>query len=186
MIHAGIDDPWFAGLSVDPLALGPTAIVMGASGAARLDVADRVAARLGAEVIDAEELHPPETLAKVLGGDALYGDERRLWLDEIAARLRRPRPAGCVVSCSPLRYVHRGVLRRSAPQALFFRLDDAPGERTGMPLIGSEQFYTTDDFRPQEQGVVVPCRTPGRAASAILRHLPVMIDDAVVGHGGRA
>ncbi|MFK4761219.1 hypothetical protein ACI3KS_09835 [Microbacterium sp. ZW T5_45] len=186
MIHSGIEDPWFAGLTVDPLALGPTAILMGASGAVRLDVADRVAARLGAEVIDAEALHPPETLAKVLGGDALYGDERRIWLDEIAVRLRRPRPAGCVVSCSPLRYMHRRVLRRSAPQALFFRLDDAPGERTGMPLIGSEQFYTTDGFRRQEQGVVVPCSTPARAAATILRHLSVMREDAVVGQGGRA
>lgn len=186
MIHSAIDDPWYAGLSVDPLALGPTVIVMGASGTTRLDVASRVAARLGAEMIDAEALHPPETLAKVLGGDALYGDERRLWLDEIAARLRRPRPAGCVVSCSPLRYVHRGVLRRSAPQSLFFRLDDVPGERTGMPLIGSEQFYTTDDFRLQEQGVVVPPRTPARAAAAILRHLPVTRDGAVMEHGGWA
>jgi gluconate kinase len=171
MIGFDPDAPWRLDLLVDPLAEDPVAIIMGPSPGQRREVLARLASLVDAEFIDADALHPPESLAKVLNGEALFGDERRLWLDEIAARLRRPRTGACIVSCSPLRYMHRSLLRRSAPHAQFFRLDDAPGERTGMPQIGSEQFFTTDDFRPQEDGIIVARSTPGRAAAEIVRHL---------------
>lgn len=169
MIGVDPNDVRHLDLLVDPLAADPVAVVMGASPGQRHDVLARLAARVDAEIIDADVLHPPETLAKVLSGEALFGDERRLWLDVISARLRRPRTGACIVSCSPLRYMHRSLLRRSAPNALFFRLDELSPER--MPQIGSEQFFTTDDFRPQEGGIVVAGSTPAVAAAEILRHL---------------
>jgi len=115
-------------------------IVMGVSGSGKSTLAEGLSKALCLPMKDGDELHLPESVAKMSAGIALEDADRWPWLDRIASYLagtdaneyrpqgdaskRRPQGnAGAIVSCSALKRIYRDRLRQQAGPVLFLFLD---------------------------------------------------------------
>lgn len=90
----------------------PNLIVMGVSGAGKTSLGQALAAALGADFTDADDLHPPENRARMAAGQPLTDADRWPWLDLVAQALAAP--GARVVACSALKRVYRDRLRAGA------------------------------------------------------------------------
>ena len=105
----------------------PAVVVMGVCGAGKTAVGRALAAVLGVPFVDGDDLHPPANVARMAAGTALTDDDRRGWLDAVAARLAAAAPGGGVVlACSALKRDYRDRLRRAAPATRFVFLHGEP------------------------------------------------------------
>jgi gluconokinase len=88
------------------------AVTMGVSGSGKSTVGALLARRLQWEFEDADWFHPAANIEKMHNGIALTDEDRKPWLDAIAAWIDRTRHAGGhgVVACSALRRRYRDVL----------------------------------------------------------------------------
>jgi len=97
---------------------------MGVSGSGKSTLGSALAERMGLEMIDGDDLHLPESVAKMRAGIALTDDDRWPWLDRIANLLAaRSNPPGLVVACSALRRAYRDRIRQRAKGVRFVFLD---------------------------------------------------------------
>ena len=98
----------------EPLAL----VVMGVSGSGKTTLGLALAAALGAEFIDGDDLHSDVARAKMAAGHALTDADRWPWLDRIGAALAGDKRR--IVACSALKRVYRDRLRAAAGPHLRF------------------------------------------------------------------
>jgi gluconokinase len=84
-------------------------VLMGVSGSGKSTVGAALAASLGWPLIDADEFHPPENVAKMASGVPLTDADRVPWLDRIALELARIEKSGgdAVLACSALKQSYR-------------------------------------------------------------------------------
>lgn len=95
---------------------------MGVSGSGKTAVGAALARRLRVPFADADDLHPPENIAKMSAGVPLTDEDRRPWLDAVAAWLAAHAETGGVASCSALKRAYRDVLRGGAPHTVHLHL----------------------------------------------------------------
>ncbi|GLZ76608.1 gluconokinase [Actinorhabdospora filicis] len=148
-------------------------VVMGASGAGKTTVARALAARLGVPFADADDLHPPASVAAMRAGRPLTDTDRWPWLRDVAAVLAA---RDVVVACSSLKRAHRDVLREAGDVA-FAHLDVAADElrrrvaaRTGhfMPAaLVDGQLAALEPLGPGEHGITIAAATVDAAVDAI-------------------
>jgi gluconokinase len=95
----------------------PIVVVMGVSGCGKSSIGVRLAAALGVDYVEGDQLHPPENIERMRSGTPLTDDDRRDWLQALAGRLALAQAAssGLVLSCSALKRGYRDVLRGGAP-----------------------------------------------------------------------
>lgn len=149
-------------MACDPLQL----VVMGVSGCGKTTVATALAGALSLEMVDGDDLHLPQSVAKMRAGEALQDSDRWPWLERIGHYLANT-PAntpGRVVACSALRRVYRDHLRQFAPQVRFLFLDGSQdlirqrlALRTGHymhPDLLDSQFQTLERPGPEEPDVI--------------------------------
>ena len=84
-------------------------LVMGVSGSGKTTIGERLAARLGARFLDADDFHPPQNVAKMAAGVPLTDEDRSPWLTRLNEALRGERSA--VLACSALKEKYRKTLR---------------------------------------------------------------------------
>jgi gluconokinase len=104
----------------------PPLIVMGVSGCGKSSVGEALAAHFAVPYIEGDAMHPPANIAKMSAGTPLNDDDRRPWLDALAARLKveAAQNGGAVASCSSLKQAYRDRLQAGAgPQTRFIFLD---------------------------------------------------------------
>jgi gluconokinase len=153
----------------------PTALIfMGVSGCGKSTIAALVAARLGWPMIEGDDLHPPANIAKMTQGLPLNDDDRKPWLETIAARIDAWRQAGGqgVVTCSSLRRAYRDILRAGHNDVRFVYL------RGSYDLLLSRMQHRERHFMPASllQSQFATLEEPG-ADEAIT----VMIDQEAEG-----
>ncbi len=109
----------------------PVLVVMGVSGCGKSTTAGLLAGRLGWDVEDGDDLHPPENVAKMAGGHPLTDADRRPWLDRIATWIADHLSAGRpgIITCSALKRAYRDRLR--APGVVFVYLHGTHDEIAG-------------------------------------------------------
>ncbi|ABL83222.1 MULTISPECIES: gluconokinase [unclassified Nocardioides] len=139
-------------------------VVIGVSGSGKSTVGAALAQRLRVPYEDADDLHPPENVAKMSAGHALDDDDRYPWLEAVGGWLAE-HPDGGVMACSALRRKYRDQLRRHAPVVEFVLLEGTPevigrrqASRPGhfMPAsLLASQFATLEPLEPDERGVVI-------------------------------
>lgn len=88
-------------------------LVMGVSGSGKSHIGRQLALTLGAVFIDGDDHHPPANVSKMASGIPLNDDDRREWLDTLAALFAeyRARGASLVIACSGLKKRYRNRLR---------------------------------------------------------------------------
>jgi gluconokinase len=146
-----------------PATLSWTALIfMGVSGCGKSTIADLVARQLGLPLIEGDDLHPPANIAKMTQGIALNDDDRRPWLEAIAARIDVWRQAGeqGIVTCSSLRHAYRDILRSGHTDVRFVFLKGSYAlllsrmqhrQRHFMPAsLLESQFATLEEPGPDE------------------------------------
>ncbi len=98
-------------------------IVMGVSGCGKSTMAAALGERLGLDMVDGDDLHLPESVAKMRAGIALQDADRLPWLDRIGQYLAQAHPQGRVVACSALKRVYRDRIREQAGDVCFVFLE---------------------------------------------------------------
>jgi carbohydrate kinase (thermoresistant glucokinase family) len=106
-------------------------IVMGVSGSGKSTLAEGLSEALGLPMQDGDELHLPESVAKMSAGIALEDADRWPWLDRIANYLATSEQnsqgnAGAIVACSALKRIYRDRIRQQAGPVVFLFLDGQP------------------------------------------------------------
>ncbi len=108
--------------------MSPLLVVMGVSGSGKTTLGTRLAARLHADFVDADDLHPPENVARMAAGEPLGDADRWPWLDRVHERLAdaaaRERPL--VVACSALKASYRARLASGGIPIRFVYLAGSP------------------------------------------------------------
>jgi len=139
-------------------------IVMGVSGCGKSTMASALGERLGLEMVDGDDLHLPESVAKMRSGIALQDADRWPWLDRIGHYLAQAQEPGRVVACSALKRVYRERIREQAGDVCFVFLDgdfdlieQRMRQRVGhymQPGLLDSQFRTLEKPQPDESDVI--------------------------------
>ena len=118
-------------------------VVMGVSGAGKTVVGRRLAAALGADFTDGDDLHSDAARAKMSSGQPLSDEDRWPWLDRIAAALRdgRGRGVATIAACSALRRLYRERLRAGVGSGLRFVYLSANRELMRARVAGRRDHY---------------------------------------------
>ncbi len=100
-------------------------VVMGVSGCGKSTLAASLSEQMQLEMVDGDDLHRPESVAKMRAGIPLQDEDRWPWLDRIGQCLDAPvqQGHGRVVACSALKRVYRDRIRQHASRVLFVFLD---------------------------------------------------------------
>jgi carbohydrate kinase (thermoresistant glucokinase family) len=167
-----------------PASPRPTALIfMGVSGSGKSTVAGDIARRLGWPMIEGDDLHPPANISKMSQGIPLTDEDRKPWLETIAARIDdwRQQSAQGIVTCSSLKRAYRDVLRSGHQDVRFVYLKgsyelllDRMQHRTRHFMPASllrSQFDTLEEPGPDEAIAVSIDQTEDAIVKDALRQL---------------
>jgi carbohydrate kinase (thermoresistant glucokinase family) len=100
----------------------PILVVMGVSGCGKSTIAALLAAELGWDVAEGDDLHPAANVAKMAAGHPLDDDDRRPWLEAVGRWIQQHVDTGRpgIITCSALKRAYRDQLR--GPQVTFVYL----------------------------------------------------------------
>ena len=118
---------------------------MGVSGCGKSTIGALLALRLRWEFEDADWFHPASNIEKMHAGIPLTDEDRRPWLDAVAAWIDQTRRSGRhgVIACSALKRRYRDVLIGNRPDV---RLVYLKGDET---LIARRLATRHDHFMPR-------------------------------------
>lgn len=140
-------------------------VVMGVSGCGKSTLGAALAERLSLPMIDGDDLHLPESVAKMRAGVPLQDADRWPWLDRVGQRLAACDPAtGLVLACSALRRAYRDRIRGHAGEVRFVFLEGSfelisqrLARRVGhymQPDLLASQFQTLERPSADESDVI--------------------------------
>jgi gluconokinase len=142
-------------------------VVMGVSGSGKTTIARALADRLHWVFQEGDDLHPAANVAKMARGEPLTDDDRRPWLEAVAAWIDQRVAAGesGVLTCSALHRSYRDFLRAGRPQVRFCHVSvDAEMLRRRMearrghympPSLLPSQLAALEPLQPDEPGITV-------------------------------
>lgn len=137
-------------------------VIMGVSGSGKSLIGSALARALAIDFVEGDEYHPAENVQRMARGVALTDDDRREWLQSLAARIRDAHDGGTglVLTCSALKRSYRDVLRAASPQLQFVFLKGSraliaerlAGRRGHFmhPSLLDSQFATLQEPTPDE------------------------------------
>ena len=143
------------------------AIVMGVSGSGKTTVSALLAAALGCQFQEGDDLHPSENVEKMHGGTPLTDADRLPWLRKIAEEIDswRARSESGVLTCSALKRSYRDIIigDRSGVTLVYLkgsynlirrRMISRHGHFMPVALLDS-QFATLQEPTPDEHPITV-------------------------------
>jgi gluconokinase len=171
-------------------------VIMGVSGSGKTTIGIALAAALGWEFVDGDDMHPPANVSKMAAGVPLTDDDRSPWLEAIGRWIdvRRSSGAGAVVACSALRRSYRDLLWRGRSEVAFCylavdpeHLRDRLARRRGhyMPAsLLASQLATLEPLDDDEPGVTVAAEgEPADVLAEALDALGLASGEGSVGTG---
>ena len=174
---------WTAGLAhtiTEPV----IAVVMGISGSGKTTVAVLLAAALGSQFQEGDDLHPAANVEKMHMGTPLTDADRWPWLQKIAEEIDRWRTRGesGVMTCSALKRSYRDVVIGNRPDVTLVYLKGsndlirrrmAARHQHFMPVaLLDSQFATLQEPTPDEHPITVDVGgRPAEIAEEIVHQL---------------
>jgi gluconokinase len=121
-------------------------VVMGVSGSGKSTVGEALARRIDWRFEDGDSFHPPSNIAKMKAGHPLNDDDRKPWLEAIAAEIDRVGTANghVCIACSALKKAYRDILVHGRRDTLIVFLDG------NKELIASRLAKRKDHFMPPD------------------------------------
>jgi gluconokinase len=160
----------------------PVLVIMGVSGSGKSTVAGLLAGRLGWDLAEGDDMHPPANVTKMAAGHPLDDEDRRPWLTTIATWIHEHTAAGRpgIVTCSALKRSYRDVLRGEHVVFVYLagshdqiarRLAARHGHFMPAGMLDS-QIATLESPGPDENAITVDvAESPYDEADEILRRL---------------
>ena len=159
-------------------------VVMGVSGSGKTTVSVLLAAALGCQFQEGDDLHPPQNVEKMHGGTPLTDEDRLPWLRRIAAEIDgwRARGESGVLTCSALKRSYRDIIigdRRDVTLVYLKGSEDLIRRRMAarhehfMPVALLEsQFAILQEPAPDERALIVDVGgRPAEVVDEIVRQL---------------
>lgn len=156
-------------------------ILMGVSGCGKTRIGQMLAERTGLPFYDGDDFHPPANVRKMSSGKPLSDEDRRPWLQTLAAHISKwEQSGGAILACSALKKSYRELLteKTSAPvtfvhlkgpqELIARRLSQREGHFMPAALLDS-QFGDLEE--PDDALTVSIERTPEQIVRLILNHL---------------
>lgn len=100
----------------------PVVVVMGVSGSGKTTLGHALSARLHLPFAEGDDLHSPESIERMRGGEPLDDSHRAPWLERVAAWIATADRHGGVMTCSALKLAYRDRLRGANPRVRFVLL----------------------------------------------------------------
>lgn len=160
------------------------AVLMGVSGSGKTTIAQGVADREGWRLVEGDDFHPPENVAKMKAGTPLTDEDRWPWLRALAHEIDaiRQRGESAVVTCSALKQAYRHILIDGRPDVLLVYLKGSHdliarrmAARKGHfmpPSLLDSQFATLEEPSAEEHPIVVSIdATPGEIVDDVVKKL---------------
>lgn len=135
-------------------------VVMGVAGCGKSAVGAALAQQLGLPLVEGDDFHPPENIAKMREGVALDDADRAGWLQRLAQELRQ-RPQGAVLTCSALKRSYRVTLRAAVPGLRFLHLQLSPEQARARTAARAGHFYPASLVASQFAALEDPAGEPG-------------------------
>ena len=102
-------------------------VIMGVTASGKSTVAGALAQATGWPVLEGDDFHPPENIARMKAGIALDNADRSGWIDAIGSAVRAaPHSAPVILACSALNEEVRSRLAKAAGRGCFWVLLDVP------------------------------------------------------------
>ena len=148
----------------------PCVVVMGVAGCGKSSLAQRCAREWSVPLLEGDDFHTQNSLNKMRSGLPLSDEDRAIWLDLLALKLRQSEHTGVVAACSALRQRYRDVLRAALPGLRFVflsisqehayaRVASRPAHLFPPSLVAS-QFETLEDPRAEPDVLVLDAILP--------------------------
>jgi carbohydrate kinase (thermoresistant glucokinase family) len=151
----------------------PAIVVMGVAGCGKSTIAAALATRLNQPLVDADDLHAPEAVAKMAAGIPLTDEDRAPWLERVSFHIARTRAneAPPILACSALKICYRDTIRSYADGPVYFvhlmgsqelltqRLQERRGHFMPIALLES-QLATLEPLHEDEPGISVAIDMP--------------------------
>lgn len=155
-------------------------IVIGVAGSGKTTVGKALAARLGWTFRDADDFHSAANKGRMSRGIPLTDDDRRPWLETIAAELARLVESGehVVLACSGLKARYRAVLSRGGMTR--FVLLDGDRETLVQRLAGRSGHFFDPRLLDSQLEALEPLAQPETGLVVDIRHDVAAIVDLVV------
>ena len=160
------------------------AVVMGVSGSGKTTVAVLLAAALGCQFQEGDDLHPAANVEKMRGGTPLADADRLPWLRKIAEEIDgwRARGESGVMTCSALKRSYRDIIIGDRPDVTLVYLKGshdlihrrmAARHEHFMPVaLLDSQFATLQEPTPDEHPIAVDVGgRPAEIAEEIVHQL---------------
>jgi gluconokinase len=153
------------------------AVIIGVSGSGKTTVATMLAAALGCQFQEGDDLHPAANVEKMHGGTPLTDADRLPWLRKIEGEIDgwRARGESGVLTCSALKRSYRDIIIGNRPDVTLVYLKgshDRIRQRMlrrhehFMPVaLLDSQFATLQEPTPDEHSITVD--TAGRPAETV-------------------
>ena len=160
------------------------AVVMGVSGSGKTTVATLLAAALGCQFQEGDELHPAANIKKMSSGEPLTDADRLPWLHRIAAEIDdwRGRNASGVLTCSALKRSYRDIIigkhsdvtlvyLKGSFDLIHRRLAARDHHFMRVEMLDS-QFATLEEPAPDERPITVDVnRQPAEIVDDVVKRL---------------
>ena len=114
-------------------------IMMGVAGCGKSSVGALLAAKIGVNFIDGDDLHPQGNIDKMAAGTPLTDEDRWGWLDKVADTARNH--TQLVISCPALKRVYRERLRQKIERPVQFVFLDISQETSLERLKHRKQHF---------------------------------------------
>lgn len=136
-------------------------VVMGVAGCGKSSLGQRCASALGIPLLEGDDFHSAQSVAKMRNGIPLDDTDRATWLDQLAAQLLRHRESGCVLTCSALRQRYRDRLREAVPHLRFVFLSLTEAQARARVAARPEHVFPVSLVASQFEALEDPSAEPG-------------------------